>query len=84
MPLRNAPFVDEMPADHPHGIDHLASIRDLMAQYQDLLMDLVDASLVAAAAELGHGRILFTDERDFGIYRWSGTEPFENVLLSFR
>ena len=55
-----------------------------MAQYQDLPMDLVDASLVAAAAELGHGRILFTDERDFGIYRWSGTEPFENVLLSFR
>lgn len=69
---------------HPQGIDHLVALRDLMAQYQDLPMDLADASLVAAAGELGHGRILSTDERDFGIYRWSGTEPFENLLLSFR
>ena len=26
----------------------------------------------------------FTDERDFGIYRWNGTEPFENLLPSYR
>ena len=44
-------------------------------------MDLADVSLVAAA-ELGHGRILSTGERDLGVDRWSGTEPFESLLLT--
>jgi HD-GYP domain-containing protein (c-di-GMP phosphodiesterase class II) len=34
------------------------------------------------AEELGHGRILSTDERDFKTYRWKNHEPFENLLLS--
>ena len=47
-------------------------------------MDLADASLVVAATERNDGRILSTDMRDFGVYRWKDTEPFENLLPSFR
>lgn len=68
----------------PHGISHLTSVSELIAKYRDLPMDLADASLVVAAAELSDGRILTTDERDFGIYRWGGNEPFDNLLSSFR
>ena len=52
----------------------------LMRKYQDLPMDLADASLVLLAEHLGHGRILTTDERDFGAYRWKSRKPFKNVL----
>lgn len=68
----------------PQGIGHLSSIRELIAKYRDLSMDLTDASLVVAAAELNDGRILSTDERDFGIYRWGNNEPFDNLLPEFR
>jgi predicted nucleic acid-binding protein len=44
-------------------------------------MDLADASLVILAEHLGHGRILSTDQRDFGIYRWKNTHPFQNLLV---
>jgi len=44
-------------------------------------MDLADASMVVLADELGHGRILSTDQRDFSAYRWKNHEPFENLLL---
>jgi len=50
-------------------------------EYADLPMDLADASLVILAEHLGHGRILSTDARDFGAYRWKQHEPFENLLL---
>ena len=60
---------------------HLPRIQRLMHQYRDLPMDLADASLVILAEELGHGRILSTDERDFHTYRWKNHEPFENLLL---
>lgn len=53
----------------------------LMRRYADLPMDLADASLVLLAERLGHGRILSTDERDFGAYRWKNREPFQNLLL---
>jgi predicted nucleic acid-binding protein len=43
-------------------------------------MDLADASLVLLAEHLGHGRILTTDERDFGTYRWKSCKPFHNLL----
>ena len=43
-------------------------------------MDLADASLVLLAEHLGHGRILSTDERDFGVHRWKRTKPFDNLL----
>lgn len=63
---------------------HLPAIRSLMEKYRDLPMDIADASLVVAATERNDGRILSTDMRDFGIYRWKNTEPFENLLPSFR
>lgn len=52
----------------------------LMARYASLPMDLADASLVLLAEHLGHGRILTTDERDFGAYRFKSREPFQNLL----
>jgi len=45
-------------------------------------MDLADASLVILAEELGHGRILSTDQRDFNAYRWKHHEPFQNLLFA--
>ena len=56
-------------------------ISSLMRQYADLPMDLADASLVILAEQLGHGRILSTDQRDFNTYRWKNREPFENLMF---
>lgn len=61
--------------------EHKGRIVELMRQYADLPMDLADASLVLLAEELGHGRILSTDKRDFHAYRWKNTRPFQNLLL---
>ncbi len=61
---------------------HLPRIHQLMQKYADLPMDLADASLVLLAEELGQGRILSIDQRDFGVYRWKNQHPFENLLLS--
>jgi len=61
--------------------NHLSRITALLEQYADLPMDLADASLVILAENLGHGRILSTDQRDFGIYRWKNTHPFQNLLI---
>ncbi len=58
----------------------LAKIAPLMQRYANLPMDLADASLVLLAEHLGHGRILTTDERDFGTYRWKSRKPFHNLL----
>jgi uncharacterized protein len=55
-----------------------------MAKYQDLPMDLADASLVILAEHLGHGRIFSVDRRDFNTYRWKNTQPFENLLVDVR
>jgi uncharacterized protein len=52
----------------------------LMKKYAKLPMDLADASLVLLAEHLGHGRILTTDQRDFGAYRWKSTKPFTNLM----
>jgi uncharacterized protein len=54
----------------------------LLCKYAALPMDLADASLVLLAEHLGHGRILTTDERDFGAYRWKSRKPFKNVLAA--
>ena len=67
---------------HELGQEHLGAIRVLMEKYADLPMDLADASLVVAATELGEGRILSTDQRDFNTYRWKDVEPFHNLLRS--
>ena len=66
---------------HPLSHTDLPRIQALLVQYQDLPMDLADASLVILSEHLGHGRILSTDERDFHTYRWKQHEPFENLLL---
>lgn len=63
------------------GREHGPRISSLMEAYADLPMDLADASLVLLAEELGHGRILSTDGRDFRAYRWKRREPFENLLF---
>ena len=63
------------------GVSHLNKIQSLMQKSADLPMDLADASMVILAEELGHGRILSTDQRDFSTYRWKNHEPFENLLL---
>ncbi len=60
--------------------NHLPRIEALMVKYRDLPMDLADASLVIAAEDLGSGRILSTDRRDFGAYRWKSRKPFKNLL----
>jgi hypothetical protein len=59
---------------------HLPRLTELMKRYNDLPMDLADASLVLLAEELGHGRIVSTDKRDFHTYRWKNHEPFTNLL----
>lgn len=66
-----------------HAIDpaQIARIGDLMQQYANLPMDLADASLVLLAEHLGHGRILSSDRRDFGAYRFKNQQPFCNLLL---
>ena len=61
--------------------EHLPRIAVLMRKYRELPMDLADASMVILAEHLGTGRILSTDQRDFGAYRWKNRHPFENLLL---
>lgn len=63
--------------------NHLVRIIELLETYADLPMDLADASLVILAEHLGHGRILTSDRRDFNVYRWRNTQPFENLLLNY-
>jgi predicted nucleic acid-binding protein len=64
----------------PLDTGHLARALELMEKYRDLPMDLADASLVILAEELGTGRILSTDQRDFRTYRWKQRKPFRNLL----
>lgn len=59
---------------------HLSRMAHFMTQYIELPMDLADASLVLLAEELGHGRIVSTDRRDFHTYRWKHQHPFTNLL----
>ena len=60
---------------------HLKRITVLMKKYSDLPMDFADASLVVLAEHLQDGRILTVDQRDFSVYRWNDTQPFQNLLL---
>ena len=62
------------------GPEHLSRIPELVRKYRDLPMDLADASLVILAEHLKSGRILSTDQRDFGAYRWKSRRPFHNLL----
>lgn len=60
---------------HTPSIPEQQRIRQLMDQYQDVPMDLADASLVAAAEALAI-RQVFTLDSDFHIYRLYGQEAF--------
>ena len=64
---------------HPPA-DGSSRMAALMRKYASLPLDLADASLVLLAEHLGHGRILSTDLRDFGPYRWKNRKPFRNLL----
>jgi predicted nucleic acid-binding protein len=59
---------------------HVRRLEALLERYADLPMDLAGASLVLLAENLGHGRILSTDQRDFRTYRWKDRQPFQNLL----
>jgi uncharacterized protein len=61
-------------------LERVPDIAPLLRKYGQLPMDLADASLVLLAEHLGHGRILSTDMRDFGAYRWKSRKPFHNLL----
>jgi len=78
-------FIDNIAKGYVEIFDlnqvHLPRIRVLMKKYSSLPMDLADASLVVAAEELGDGRILSTDLRDFNAYRWKNNRPFINLLV---
>jgi predicted nucleic acid-binding protein len=63
------------------GPRHLPRTCELMEKYRDLPMDLADASLVILAEDIGTGRILSTDTRDFQTYRWKNRKPFKNLLV---
>ena len=60
---------------NPDEVDRIAALMD---KYQDKPMDLADASLVAAAENLGISR-LFTLDSDFHIYRMSDSSAFTIV-----
>jgi len=62
------------------GPHHFPRVLELMRKYRDLPMDLADASLVICAEETDDGRILSTDARDFGAYRWKRRKPFRNLM----
>ncbi|MDX2087026.1 MAG: PIN domain-containing protein [Kofleriaceae bacterium] len=66
-------------ADTPSDALQRAAV--LMRRYVKLPMDLADASLVILAEDLGHGRILSTDRRDFHSYRWKNRKPFSNLMF---
>jgi uncharacterized protein len=60
----------------------LSHMRKLLTKYKQLPMDLADASLVLLAEHIGHGRILTTDQRDFGAYRWKSRKPFTDLMAT--
>lgn len=56
--------------------DDVPRLRELMAKYRDLPMDLADAALVHVAERDGYRRIFTLDHRDFEVYRLAGRERF--------
>lgn len=63
---------------HPISSGEQHRMQELMEQYQDVPMDLADASLVAAAEAL-RMRSIFTLDSDFYVYRLHGMEAFEVI-----
>lgn len=61
------------------AVSDMTRIRELLAKYHDLPMDLADAALVRVA-ERERIRTIFTlDRRDFGIYRPARIGRFQIV-----
>jgi predicted nucleic acid-binding protein len=54
-------------------------MRELMAKYKDLPMDLADAALVRAAEREKIHRVFTLDRRDFEVYRPAGVRRFAIV-----
>jgi predicted nucleic acid-binding protein len=63
---------------HQHADAEFTRMSALMDRYQNVPMDLADASLVAVAEIMGDRRILTLDS-DFRIYRTSDGEAFDIV-----
>ena len=63
---------------HRESDEERVRMRALMEQYRDTPMDLADASLVAAAEQLGI-RQIFTLDSDFYVYRVNGVQSFAVV-----
>ena len=53
----------------PLDRDGLSRCFELMQRYADIPMDFADASIVAAAEQVGTDRVFTLDRKDFGIYR---------------
>lgn len=60
------------------GVNGVARSRALMEKYQELPMDLADATLVALAESRGTKRV-FTLDTHFSLYRFRGRELFETI-----
>ena len=58
-----------------------ALLAGLMDQYDDLPMDLADASLVWLSRHLGTVLIATTDRTDFAVYRGAGSRRFRNLFF---
>jgi uncharacterized protein len=54
-----------------------ARCRELVERYEDLRLDLMDASLVAVAERFGSGTIATLNRRDFSVVRPRHVEVFE-------
>ncbi len=53
----------------------------ILKKFSNLKLDLADVSLVVLAGQVGHGRILTVDVRDFSLLTWgNGKKPFNNLL----
>lgn len=63
---------------HRHTFTKQSRMRELMRKYQDIPMDLADASLVAVAERL-NSKLIFTLDKDFYVYRLYGKEAFEVI-----
>ena len=62
----------------PTAADDIAA---LMEKYDDLPMDLADASLVWLAEQVGIVEVITLDETDFGIYRLTNGQRLTNLLM---
>lgn len=62
-------------------LDDLPRIKELIAQYRDLKLGMVDAAVIATAERLGLSRIFTVDLRDFRAVQSAAGRPF--ALLPF-